>query len=701
MVSLSPPWRIGVDVGGTFTDVVVADCNGRLVVKKSTSLPSDPTEGILRALATAAAEAHLTLRRLLSGCAALVHGSTVATNTLLQGKGAHVGLLCTAGFRDALTIRRGIRSDPWRHRDPYPRPLVPRYLRTPVRGRIDRDGQEREPLCLEDVARAMIQLRRGDIEAIAVAFLHSYANPMHERAAREEVQRIEPSLPVFLSSEVAPVLGEYARTSTAVAAAAVAPRVLPYLAGLERHLADEGHQGPFLLMQSNGGLVTLEEVARNPASLLLSGPSGGAGALRWLAAAVGRNNLITMEMGGTSCDLMLMHEGRIEMTDELEVAGYHLRIPAVDIHTVSAGGGSIARVDAGGIMTMGPDGAGSDPGPAAYDCGGTNATDTDAQLALGRLRRGPFADGAITLDEQRARHAIDTDIAGRLGIDTVTAATGIVKLQGQALVHAVEHVSVERGFDPRAFSLVAVGGAAAVHAAAVARRLGCRQVLVPRLAGVFCAFGMLNADIRRDAVRSCIELLTDEFLDKAEQAFVSLESEVANALARQQLRPEEVLFQRTIDLRYPGQQATLRVPYLRDIAGIESAFESSHRALYGHLQPGSRPVAAALRVSGSIAPPAIPPPPPAIASSRSPRPKEHRDVWMEDAGSATGVPIYYGPDLQPGCLIEGPCIVEERTTTILVSPRDALRIDGSDTLIIEIDAMERRSADARPHEVAL
>src|SRR5262249_50303984 len=250
------------------------------------------------------------------------------------------GLLCTAGFRDALTIRRGIRSDPWRHRDPYPRPLVPRHLRLPVRGGIGHDGQEREALSVEDVARAAGQLRNERVEAIAVAFLHSYANPMHERAAREELTRIEPSLTVLLSCEVAPVMGEYARTSTTVAAAAVSPRVLPYLVGLERRLAAEGHQGSFLLLQSNGGLVTLEEVAHNPASLLLSGPSGGAGALRWLATATGRNNFITMEMGGTSCDVMLMHEGRIEMTDELEVAGYHLRVPAVDIHTVSAGGGA-------------------------------------------------------------------------------------------------------------------------------------------------------------------------------------------------------------------------------------------------------------------------------------------------------------------------------------------------------------------------
>ena len=703
MAPLSPPWRIGVDVGGTFTDVVVADRKGGLLVKKSPSLPSDPARAILQALTVAAADANLPLRELLSKCTAFVHGSTVATNTVLEGKAALVGLLCSSGFRDALTIRRGIRSDPWRHRDPYPSPLVPRYLRLPVRGRMGPDGREREPLCIEDVAVAARQLRDGGIEAIAVAFLHSYANPVHERTARDALARVDPSLRVFLSCEVASVIGEYARTSTTVAAAAVAPRVLPYLGGLERRLAEEGHEGSFLLMQSNGGLVTLEEVSRNPASLLLSGPSGGAGALRWLATAIGDDKLITMEMGGTSCDLMLMHDGRIEMTDELEVAGYHLRLTAIDIHTVSAGGGSIARVDAGGVMTLGPDGAGSDPGPAAYDRGATNATDTDAQLLLGRLRPGPFAGGAITLNTERARQAIDRNIAAVLGVDTVAAAAGIVRLQGQALVHAVERVSVERGFDPRAFSLVAVGGAAAVHAGAVARHLGCRRVLVPRMAGVFCAFGMLNADIRRDAVKSCIEPLTEETLDKAERTFQSLENEVASALARQHLRPDQASFQRIIDLRYPGQQSTLRIAYVRNIDSIAAAFEREHRVLYGHLQPRSRPVVAALRVTGSIPAPAVPSPrltTPA-GKPRLPKPSEHRAVWVENAGILSRVPVYHGADLLPGCRVEGPCVVEEHTTTILVHPGDALGVDASDTLVIEIDTAQPRPESERQHEVAL
>jgi len=698
---LRAPWRIGVDVGGTFTDVVVADGDGRLLIKKSVSVGGDTAQGILRALDAAAGAADLPLRQLLANCEVLVHGSTVATNTVLEGKGARVGLLCTARFRDTLTIRRGIRADPWRHRDPYPTPLVPRHLRLAVRGRIMATGEEYEPLCIADVEEAVGWLRNAGAEAVAIAFLHSYINPKHERAARDAVARVHAHLPVFLSCEVAPVIGEYERTSTTVAAAVVAPRVLPYLSELRGQLAANAYRGSLLLMQSNGGLITAEEVARNPASLLLSGPSAGVGALRWLATATGRRNLITMEMGGTSCDLMLMHEGSIEMTDEIEVAGYHLRIPAVDIHTVSAGGGSIARVDAGGVMTLGPDGAGSDPGPAAYDRGGTDATDTDAQLVLGRLREGSFAGGAIALNAARSSEAINVHIAGRLGVSTVRAAAGITKLQGQALVHAVERVSVERGFDPRAFSLVAVGGAAAMHAAAVARHLGCREVLVPRLAGVFCAFGMLNAEIRRDAVQSWIEPVSEAALEKAEEIFRSLRVEVESAFARQHLDPGQASLQRAIDLRYPGQQTALRIPYVADVEQLVSGFEAAHQALYGHLQPSANPVIAALRVSGAIGAMPIPAPRLPIKSKGAPLPKELRTVWVEPQGLAACVPVYSGPELQPGAVIEGPCVIEERTTTVVINSGDRLHVDPSDTPIIEIAPTIAHHASATKFEAAL
>jgi N-methylhydantoinase A len=571
-------------------------------------------------------------------------------------------------------------------------------LRLPLRGRIDAEGREIEPLASEDVNEAMRQFAAAEVEAVAICLLHAYANPLHERAAKAAVAGLDPSLPVFLSSDVAPIIGEYARSSTTVAAAAVSPRVVPYLRVLEQRLRSGGLNGPLLLMQSNGGLVTVAEVAKNPACLLLSGPSGGVGALRWLAATTGKRDLITMEMGGTSCDLILLHDGRIEMTDELEVAGYHIRVPAVDIHTVSAGGGSIARTDAGGVMTLGPDGAGSDPGPACYDRGGHDPTDTDAQLVLGRLPAGAFADGAISLDPGRAREAIDDKIGRPLGLDTIAAASGIVRLQGQTLAHAVERVSVERGFDPRRFSLVAVGGAGALHATTVARWLGCREVIVPRLAGVFCAFGMLNADIRRDAVRSFGATLSGPALADAEPVFRSLEREIGDALARQQLKPDTAVYERVLDVRYPGQQSSLRIPYSRDWRKILAAFEAAHQATYGHVQPDSTPQIATLRVIGSIAAPAIP-----AARPQRPRvaeliPCALRDVWFEGIG-VIEAPVYRGSDLHPGQFINGPCVVEENTTTILMNGGDSLTIMAADIMVISIGPQPDEARIATKREV--
>ncbi len=692
-----PPWRIGVDVGGTFTDVVVADTTGHMLITKSPSVPQDPAQGVILALSKAAEEAHSTLEDLLAGAATLVHGSTVATNIILEGKGARVGLLCTDGFRDALTVRRGIRADPWCHREPYPAPLVPRRLRLPLRGRIDHRGNEIEPLNLEDLEAAVRQFEASGVEAIAIALLHSYANPSHELAARDAIARVNPSIPVFPSCEVAPVIGEYIRTSTAAAAAAVAPRILPYLTALESRLAAVGLNAPLLLMQSNGGLVTVSEVVSNPACLLLSGPSGGVGGLRWLAEVTGERDFITMEMGGTSCDLILMHGGRIENTNTLDVAGYDVCVSAVDIHTVSAGGGSIARVDAGGVLSLGPDGAGSEPGPAAYGRGGQEATDTDAQLVLGRLPAGAFAGGAISLDPARAREAVDANIASRLGIDAIPAAAGICRLQEQTLIHAVERVSVERGYDPRQFTIVGVGGAAAVHAATVARHLGCQKVIVPRLAGVFCAFGMLNADLRRDAVRSFIRPLSDKSLVEADEMFEAMMSEIGSALARQLGDAGHAIFERAFEIRYAGQQSTLRIDYENNAAALLAVFENLHNELYGHLQPDATLEIAAVHLTGSIATPPIRA---AIgtAATTPPTPCAFRTVWIEQDGTVDKVPIYRGDDLHPGHRLAGPLIVEEKTTTVLVNPGDELRVDAMGNLVVEIRVTEGAIMQ-REHEV--
>jgi len=371
MATVTAPWRVGVDVGGTFTDMVIADAAGALHVFKVPSVPDDPARGVLNAVAKAAGAFGLTELAFLEDCTFFAHGSTVATNTLLERKGAKVGLLTTEGFRDSLEVRRGIRANPWDHRTPYPEVLVPRYLRLPVAGRLDTHGAELAPLDRAQARAAGERFKAEGVEAVAICLINGYANPAHEEAAAEAVAAGWGGEWISRSSAIVPIIGEYERTSTTVVNAYLAPRVVGYLQALEAELATRGLRHRLFLLQSNGGAVSVGQVADRPVNLVLSGPAAGVGSMRHFARAAGHDDLISMEIGGTSCDVMLMGGGRVAITDELSVADYDLVIPSVDIHTVGAGGGTIAGVDAAGMLFAGPQGAGARPGPASYGHGGT------------------------------------------------------------------------------------------------------------------------------------------------------------------------------------------------------------------------------------------------------------------------------------------------------------------------------------------
>ena len=492
------PWRIGVDVGGTFTDLALIDAEGRLSIVKTPSVPTDPARGVIDALGKAAAGYGMSVGALLAGCRLFVHGSTVATNTVLEGKGAKVGLLVTDGFRDSLEIRRGLRENPWDHRTPFAPPMVPRHLRRPVRGRQDPDGREIAPLEPDDVRAACALFRQEGVEAVAICLFNAYADGRHERAAEAIVREAWDGRWISLSSAVAPTIGEYARTSTTVTNAAVAPRVVGYLRALDAELKALGLPGTLLVSQSNGGIVSVDQIAVRPVNLVLSGPAAGVGALRLAAQALGDADLISMEIGGTSCDVALMSAGRVATSDDLEIAGYHLSVPSVEIHTVGAGGGTIAGVDAAGMLFAGPKGAGARPGPACYGFGGCEPTVTDAQLVLGRLAPGAYAGGSVTLDPERAREAIRTRLAEPLGLSVEDAAAGVIRLVEQNLLHAVERISVQRGFDPRGFTLVPAGGAGPLHwRVAAASALGAKRASTcPATGGLLSPGGSL-------AIRCC------------------------------------------------------------------------------------------------------------------------------------------------------------------------------------------------------
>ena len=647
------PWRIAVDVGGTFTDMVLVDAGGRFHVFKVSSVPADPSRGVLDALEHAARSFGARVEDLLAGCALFLHGSTVATNTVLEGSGARVGMLVTRGFRDFLEVRRGFRADPFDHRPPYPPVLVPRYLRLPVGGRIDARGVEVEPLDEADLDAAIETFRAEGVESIAVCLLHSFENGAHERRCAEVLRgrggprfshsgtgprfkhsgtgprsRHSGTPPRFhhsetsprfhqtsfewvsLSHEVVPVIGEYERGSTTVVNAYIGPKVVRYLHALDERLRALGLGPELLVLQSNGRAISVRQVAVRPVNLVLSGPAGGVGALDSLASATGIDDLITMEIGGTSCDVMLRAGGRVAITDRLEVGGYDLVSASVDINTVGAGGGTIAGADAAGLLFAGPRGAGAVPGPAAYGRGGEEPTVTDAQLVLGRLAPGPYAGGAVSLDLERARAALRTRVGDPLGLGVEEAAVGVIRLVEQNLLQAVERISTERGRDPARFVLVAGGGAGPMHGAAVGRRLGARGVLAPRLAGVFCALGMLNADVGQDFARVFIVPLDADAAGEAQEVYAALEAEARTWLRDGGFGPEAMRFEREADLRYAGQQWDVRISEISAVSemsgrawkalseALRAAFEREYERRFGHVQPDSTVEITKLRVVG-------------------------------------------------------------------------------------------------------
>lgn len=622
-----------------------------------------------------------------------VHGSTVATNTALEHKGARVGLLTTEGFRDSLEIRRGMRDSPWDHRTPSPPVLVPRYLRLPVGGRIDRDGVEIEPLRLEDVRAAVESFKREGVDSVAICFINSFANPLHEQAASKAIQASWSGQWVSVSSDISPLVGEYERTSTTAMNAYVAPRAVGYLRALNERLREHGFRQSILLIQNNGGAISIDQVAGKPVRLLLSGPAAGVGALEFYSRAIGSGNLISMEIGGTSCDVILMRDGTVATTDQFQVAGYHLSVPSVDMHTIGAGGGTIAGVDSAGLLFAGPQGAGAHPGPAAYGTGGTEPTVTDAQLVLGRLKPGPYAGGSVSLDKGLATEAIERAVARPLGIDLDAAATGIIRLVEQKLLHAVQRISIERGYDPRLFVLVAGGGAGPMHGAVIGRLLNCPKVYVPRLSGAFCALGMLHSNVRHDYVRVHIVRLDDADPDGLEAVFRELEEQASGILREAGFLPDATRLAREMDLRYPGQQWDVRValdsggPPVRET--VRRSFEAEHEQLFGHHQPGGIIEVTKLRVVGIGL---LPPLRPAMGTPADgpATPFERRSVFLDARRGRVDTDIYRGADLRPGHRIAGPLLVEEQTTTILVGPDDLLEVDAADNFVIHLPPVEAR-----------
>ncbi len=677
-------YQIGIDVGGTFTDFVLLDEQRATRAHKVLSTPADPSLAVLRGLEELAQGCGESLRSFLPQVGRIVHGTTVTTNAVLTGRTARAGLLATQGFRDALAMRRGVRDSFYDNKVAAPEPLVPRYLRLPVRGRIDHRGHELEPLVLDDVERALRVLQAEGVEAVAICLLHAWANPAHEEAAAELVGRRLPGAYLSVSSRVLPQLRYYERTSTTVLNAAVGPILQRYLDNLQRRLAEAGFDGVLRIMQSNGGVGSPGAVAALAASTLLSGPAAAPTAALAALRPHRARSFITVDMGGTSFDAALVVDGAPAITTAGTVNRFALALPSMDIATIGAGGGSIAWID-DGLLKMGPQSAGADPGPACYGRGGTAPTCSDANLVLGYLSPDYFAGGAIALDPDAARAAIERAVAAPLGLDLVRAAFGMHQVMNVNMAAAIREISVQRGWDAREFPLVCAGGAGAIHAALIARELGMRRVLVPRNAAILCAAGMLDSDLKHDFVRSHAAPLDEGAAAPLAALADELAAQAHAALQAEAIAPARRRLAFALDLRYRGQYHEVSVAVEREqLRGgawdaIADAFHRRHDQLYGYAlreeATAIEMVSLRLAATGETDKPAAAEAPHA-GSDAAHALKGSRAVFQPERLAFADTPVYDGDRLRCGNRLAGPAIVERVTTTVFVPAGFGLEVDA-------------------------
>jgi N-methylhydantoinase A len=685
-------YSLGIDVGGTFTDVVIVDGNNEVEMMKIPSTPENPLEGIKNGLHEVARVLGRTQEDLVQDTERFVHGTTVATNTMLEYNGAKTALLTTLGFRDSLEMRRCHRNGQWDFFTPQPPIIVPRYLRRGIKERTLWDGTIDEPLD-EELLRGEIRelVEKHHVTAIAICFLFSFKNPTNERRAAEIIRETYPNIFVSASSEVAPQIREYERTCTTVVNAFVGPGLSTYLSELGGYLESKGMRREFQVIQSNGGVTTASAAGQHGVRALLSGPAGGAIGGASLAEAIDEPNLIIADMGGTSFDLTLVQNKQISLVTEEEVAGYKISLPMIGIYTVGAGGGSIGHVDAGGILKVGPKSAGANPGPACYGRGGTEPTVTDANLALGFINPDYFLGGTMGLSHELAVKAIEEHVARPLGISTTEAAQAIYEIVNSNMVDAIHVVTVEQGYDPRDFALVAAGGAAPLHTGVLAKALGIPRVIIPHASAVFCALGGLEADMKYDYVKTYLVkmgLLKSEDLSNA---FDELRREGVARLEKDGIAEDMRFFEYWLEMRYVGQHWDISVPINMgngsgpDLQAIVRDYHKRHELVHGYKLEEREVEIANLRL---------------MAIGKSPKvnlrakPLEGKDVTAAlkgrrraYLGSETGfmeVPVYDGSILRSGNEFAGPAIVEKPSTTIVIYPDQKARIDVGENMVIDL-----------------
>ncbi len=694
---------LGVDIGGTFTDLVMVDDEGRLTTTKALSTPGELEVGVFDAISNAAGQIGLTAEQLLSRVSSFGHGTTQATNAVIERDGARTGLLATRGFGDTLAIQRlmgftagvPVSRLGWYSRRRYPEPIVPRSLVREVRERVDHAGKVLVPLDEEDVRDAVRSLLDEGVETFAVAFLWSFRNPAHERRAGDIIREMAPGAYVTLSSDVAPVIGEYERTATAALNSYLAPKVVSYLQGIEQMLQKRSFEGAFSILNSAGGVMPVAEAARRPVTLVTSGPTGGVMGSVHLARRLGYRNLITTDMGGTSFDVAIVVDEKPLMSLNHEAGGFHIATPMIEIRAIGAGGGSIARV-VDGQLSVGPDSAGAWPGPACYGRGGTEPTVTDADVVLGIIDPDTFLGGKMKLDRVAAENAVRDRIGEPLGLSTEEAAAGIRRIVDSQMADTLREVTIGRGHDPRDFVIFAYGGAGPVHCAGYGAELGVPKMVIPVTSMAHSAYGALAADVQYSRERSMLmrggggpRKLSDGLDAGAiDAAFAELEQDCRAAMARAGVAAEHVRLLRAADLRYRRQTNDLMISVpsggvdetiLEDlVARFEDTYEQTYGKGSAFREAGLELTNVRVEAFGAAHRPELV----IETSDTAPAPGSRRIFepvamqWMDTA-------VYTWRDLPFGFVIQGPAVIEHPETSVFVAAGQTARLDESANITIE------------------
>jgi N-methylhydantoinase A len=688
---MATQFRLGIDAGGTFTDFVIVDkTTGVTKLFKALSTPSNPTKAIETGLELIASDLGRTPKAIVSDCDLCINGTTVGLNALITHRGGKTGLICTAGHEDSIEIRNGHKEDGYRYDPEYPAAvmLVPRYLRKGVCERVLSTGKVRTPLHEDDVRSACEAFKAEGVETVAVSFVWSVLNPAHEKRAAEIVREMMPDVILTIGCELYPQIREYTRTSTAVVNAYLAPVMRQYVRAVDSYFQALGAKQPVRYFQSNGGLAMGQAMTDRSVYAINSGPASAPQAGQYVCAPFKQKNVITIDMGGTSFDITLTKDGVTNLNKNIDFLRYRIGVPMIQVETLGAGGGSIGWIDSLGILQVGPQSAGSQPGPACYGQGGEDPTTSDANLILGYLNPDGLLGGKLPLNVEKARAAL-IRIAEPLGLTVEQVAYGMFTIVNSNMVNGIRRVSVERGFDPRDFVLVGAGGATGAHICALAVEIGINTIVLPKLASGLCAFGQVISDVKYNNMATAPTRLDNaEAYARLDRLFDEIEAKGVNRLRDDGFAENDIVVKRSLEMRYVGQvhECTVEIDIFRidhkTVDRVKDAFHRRHEELYTYSEPHS--IVEVVNIESTLYGLIDKPEVPALKEGTAPGQaiKSHRNAIFSASGKGIRTPVYDGGALGAGASVEGPAIIEEETTTIVVEPDWTARLDASGSYVI-------------------